>query len=52
MLITLQSLLTAAAVLGAAGALLAAYNKTYDWVRRQDRQDAAVAEIREEQRLL
>ena len=52
MTLTLQSLLTAAAALGAAGALLAAYNKTYDWVRRQERQDAAIAELREEQRLL
>lgn len=52
MYITLQSLLTAAAVLGAAGALLAAYNRTYDWVRRQEKQDGAIAEVKEEQSLL
>ena len=52
MRITLQSLLTAAAVLSAAGALLAAYNKTYDWLRRQRRQDEAIAELKAEQSLL
>ena len=52
MSLTLPDLLTAAAILSAAGALLAAYNKTYDWVRRQERQDEAIAELREEQRLL
>ena len=52
MLITVQSLLTAAAVLSAAGALLAAYNKTYDWLRRQRKQDEAIAALKAEQRLL
>ena len=52
MTITLQNLITAAAILSAATALLAAYNKTYDWVRRQERQDRAIAELKEEQSLL
>ena len=52
MYITLQSILTAAAVLSAAGALLAAYNRTYDRLRRQERQDEAIAEIKAEQGVL
>ena len=52
MTITLPDLLTAAALLSAAGALLAAYNKTYDWVRRQRKQDEAIAALKEEQGLL
>ena len=52
MYITLQSLLTAAAILSAATALLAAYNKTYDWRRRQQKQDEAIADLKAEQGLL
>ncbi len=52
MYLSIQDLLTAAAVLSAAGALLAAYNRTYDWLRRQQRQDEAIADLREEQSLL
>ena len=52
MLITIQGLLTAAAVLSAAGALLAAYNKIYEWLRRQRRQDEAIAALKAEQSLL
>ena len=52
MYIPLPDLLTAAALLSAAGALLAAYNKTYDWVRRQRKQDEAIAALKEEQGLL
>ena len=52
MYITLQNLLTAAAILSAATALLAAYNKTYDWLRRQQKQDEAIADLTAEQGLL
>ena len=52
MFISLQSLITAAAILTAAGALLGAYNKTYNWVQRQTRQDESIAELKAEQSLL
>ena len=52
MYISLQSLITAAAILTAAGALLGAYNKTYNWVQRQTRQDESIAELKAEQSLL
>ena len=52
MFISLQSLITAAAILTAAGALLGAYNKTYHWVQRQQRQDESIAELKAEQSLL
>ena len=52
MYISLQSLITAAAILTAAGALLGAYNKTYNWVQRQQRQDESIAELKAEQSLL
>ena len=49
MYISVQSLLTAAAILTAAGALLGAYNKTYNWVQRQQKQDEAIEELKAEQ---
>ena len=52
MFISLQSLITAAAIMTAAGALLGAYNKTYNWVQRQQRQDESIAELKAEQSLL
>ena len=52
MYITIETLLTAAAVLAAAGALLAYYNRAYDWLRRQKEQDAAIAELKAELSLL
>ncbi len=52
MYISVQSLLTAAAILTAAGALLGAYNKTYNWVQRQQKQDEAIEELKAEQGLL
>ena len=52
MYISVQSLLTAAAILTAAGALLGAYNKTYNWVQRQQKQDEAIADLKAEQGLL
>ena len=52
MYITLQNLITAAAILTAAGALLGAYNKTYNWVQRQQTQDESIADLKAEQSLL
>ena len=50
--ITVQTLLTASAVLAAAGALLGAYNRAYRWVRRQGDQDMAIRQLKDEQSLL
>ena len=52
MTITIQSILTAAAFLGAVAALLGTYNKGYRWFRRQEKQDADIAAIKTEQGLL
>lgn len=47
-----QTLITAAAALAAAAALLGRYNRLHDWLSRQGRQDADIAELRREQALL
>ena len=47
-----QSLLTASALLAAALALLGRYNRAYDWVSRQTRQDRDIEGLRAEQGLL
>lgn len=47
-----QTIITAAAVLAALGALFAFYNKGYDFVQRQKKQDADLAAIRAEQKVL
>ena len=52
MTITIQSFLTAAALLTAAGTLLATYNRAYRWFRRQERQDADIRQLKDEQTLL
>ena len=52
MYLSTQTLISAAAVLAAAGALLATYNRAYDWLQRQKRQDAAIEELKAEQPLL
>ena len=52
MYISAQTLISAAAVLAAAGALLATYNRAYNWVRRQEQQDEAIADLKAEQTLL
>jgi len=52
MYLTWQSLVTGAAVLSAIGAIAAVYNRALRWVDRQNRQDAAIAELRQEQTLL
>ena len=52
MYFTWQSIVSAAAVLSAIGALAAIYNRALRWVDRQNRQDRAIAELRREQTLL
>lgn len=52
MVVTTQDLITAAAVLAAALALLGSYNRAYNWYRKQDRQDEDIASLKEEQGLL
>ena len=47
-----QTVLTAAAVLAALAALFARDNRFYDWISRQSRQDAEIAQLRAEQGLL
>ena len=47
-----QTLLTAAAVLGALATILKSYNRGYDFVRRQKDQDEIIKNIQEEQTLL
>lgn len=52
MVITWQSLVTAAAVLAAALALLGYYNRAYNWYQKQQRQDADIQAMKDEQSLL
>ena len=52
MQITVQSLLTASAVLAAALALLGSYNRLYNWYRKQERQEEDIRDIKAEQSLL
>ncbi len=52
MYITWQSLVTGAAVLAAALALLGYYNRAYTWIQKQQRQDADIQAIKDEQGLL
>lgn len=51
-LINAQTIISAAAVVAAIGALIAVYNKGYDFVKRQKKQDKDIAAIRSEQQLL
>ena len=50
--ITWQSVLTAAAVIGAIVALIGYLKKGFGWVERQTKQDADIATIKEEQKIL
>lgn len=50
--ITWQTIITAAAVLGAAAAVIAYFAKAVRWVDRQKRQDKELAAIKEEQTVL
>ena len=50
--VTWQSIVTAAAVLGALGAIIGYYNKAYRFVEQQSKQEDAIREIKAEQTLL
>lgn len=50
--ITWQTIITAAAVLGAAAAVIAYFAKAVRWVDRQKKQDKELAAIKEEQTVL
>ena len=52
MYLNLQNLVAAAAVLTAALTLLGSYNRAYEFIRRQRKQDEAITAIKAEQRLL
>lgn len=50
--LTLQDIITAAAVLTAAITLIGRYNKLYDFVKRQQEQDKLIKDIQDEQSIL
>lgn len=47
-----QTIISLAALVGAVGALIALYNRGYDWVRHQKEQDDVIKDIQNEQALL
>lgn len=47
-----QTIISLAALVGAAGALIALYNKGYDFVKRQQAQDDVIKDIQNEQAIL
>ena len=52
MYVTWQTVITAGAVLAAIVAIAKYYNKSYDWVKNQDKQEKEISTIKEEQELL
>ena len=52
MYITWQTIVTIATVLAALFALIGYYNKGYTWFKKQEKQDADIISIKEEQTLL
>ena len=52
MYVTWQTIITAGAVLAAIVAIGKYYNKSYDWVKNQTKQEAEIKSIKEEQQLL
>ena len=50
--ITAQTIITAAALIAAIGAILTVYNRGYKFIERQNEQDAELKAIREEQAIL
>lgn len=50
--LTAQTIISLAALIGAVGALIALYNKGYDFVKRQKEQDKVIRSIQDEQALL
>lgn len=51
-MVTTQTIISAAALVAAIGALIAMYNKGYDFVRRQKEQDRIIQSIQSEQAIL
>lgn len=49
MQVTWQTIITAAAVLSAFAAIFKTYNKGYDWVKKQEDQEEAIAAIKQDQ---
>lgn len=52
MTVTWQTLITIAAVITAAATVVGRYNKLYEWIQKQEKQDKAIRDIQEEQTLL
>ena len=52
MYVTWQTIITVAAVLAAIVAIARYYNKGYDWVKTQTKQETEIKSIKEEQQLL
>ena len=52
MYVTWQTIITVAAVLAAIVAIARYYNKGYDWVKTQTKQEMEIKSIKEEQQLL
>ena len=52
MYVTWQTIVTCAAVLAAVFAIVRYYNKGYDWVKTQGKQEEEIKAIKEEQQLL
>jgi len=50
--VTWQTIITAAAVLGAIAAIIRYYNKGYDFVKQQQKQDEVIKNMQEELALL
>ena len=52
MLVTWDTIITAAAVIGAAVTIIKYYNKAHSWVERQNEQEAELRTVKNEQTLL
>ena len=52
MTVTWQTIITVAAVVTALSVLVGKYNKGYDFIQRQDKQDEEIKSIKEEQALI
>lgn len=49
---TAQTIISLTALVGAVGALIALYNRGYDWVKHQKDQDDVIKDIQSEQAIL